>query len=174
MNSIVLFRSYPQTLFQEWHSSTVLQSHRYANATRCGRQTQSTYAKSYTSPCTQQIRARSSSLACQPQVRQVQQRVRHPSPLALLDTLSNRSISQPLEVQLGEVHYQHPSSTPPSNPRKKPASRTQASEWVRQFDAFRFQSYHSSPLQHSLPRGSSPPDQTLLSSPTRHYHPCLQ
>jgi len=169
-----LFRSYPPTLFLEWHSNMVLQSRRYANATRCGPQIQSTYAKSYTSRCTQRIRARSMSPAYRPQVRQVRQRARHPSPLPLPTTRADHTTPQPLGVQLGEGHYQHPSSTPPSNPRKKPASPTQALERVQQLDAFQFQSYRSFPRQPGLPLASSLPNQTLPSPPSRHYHRCPQ
>lgn len=169
-----IFRSYPQTHFQELHSSMVLRSHRYANATRCGPQIQSTYAKFYTSRCMQQIRAGSLSPEYRLPVRQVQQRVRHPSPLVLPDTPSNRSTSQLLGIQVGEGHYKRPSSTPPSNPRRKLASRTRALKRVQQLGAFQFQSYHSSRRQPSPPLASLPSDQTLPSFPTRHYHRCLQ
>ena len=169
-----LFRSYPQTHFQELHSSMVLRSHRYANATRCGPQIQYTYAKFYTSRCMQQMQARSLSLAYRLPVRQVQQRVRHPSPLVLPDTPPNCSAPQLSGMQLGEDHYQRPSSMPPSNPRRKPASRMLALKRVRQLGVFQFQSYRSSPRQPSPPLASLPSDQTLQPFPTRHYHRCPQ
>jgi hypothetical protein len=50
-----VFRSYEPTLLQEWHSSTVLQLRKSANATRCGHLTQFTCAKSYTSRWIQRI-----------------------------------------------------------------------------------------------------------------------